>query len=461
VSTGRQSSFRILHISDPHFGDKSYYGDVAQYPQLMAEVGESLAKAGLIDRNGPKPFFDAAILSGDFTWQGRSNGFQTSAKFISLLTMSRYCKPDSILLIPGNHDMSYMRDGVAQWTAPVVEQPYRDFIADVLGETPEPVLFHIKEFRDRGIVLAGLNSTRIIRDDTNELGYVGYDQLFAVMNRIWKARPAAGARPELLVMVLHHHLTHMDTAPAEQLVPPRAQRRYSYDVDAPAILEAMGAFNVEVILHGHQHLRWLERHQAGDPVGKPPQPFWISAAASAGICHPDSRDEHHFQVLEISEDLRTLQLHHFSARVLAKEKPREWGYRCHDPLALEPRPLLRPAANEWARMDGKSRAWNSFYQREEVSWDARQLIGGGDAGWSELYRRVLAYWEAVKNDPKLPEHLRAKAAFERALRATLEALRREHKSFQERFEKQLDTPNALSLVQYVLHEMLRLTGPAV
>jgi hypothetical protein len=278
------------------------------------------------------------------------------------------------------------------------------------------------------------------------------------MNRIWKSRPVGSQQPEVLLMVLHHHLTHMDTVPVGQLIPSRQQRRYSLAVDAPAILQFMCEVKVQLVLHGHQHLRWLERHQAGDPVGLLPHPLWISAAASAGICYPDSRDEHHFQVLEISEDLAGLKLHHFVADARAKDRPRRWRYHAHDPLVLEPCVLLRPGPDRWAAMNAQSALWNSFYQREEDSWQVKQLLSAGEPQWAQLYLRLLAYWDEGDTRQALPADFRDKQAFERTLRATLAALRHDP-ALLRNYENLLGTANSLSLSQYILNLMLRLGGP--
>lgn len=454
MSPGLQpDSFRILHVSDPHFGEKSYYGDVTQHLELILEIGQSLRDAKLIDKNGTKPYFQAAILSGDFTWQGRPDGFRAAAKFIDLLTTMRYCAAGTILLIPGNHDMSFVRDGVTQWTAPAVERHYRDFFADTMGETPDPLLCDVRDFADHGIVLVGLNSSRIIREDTNELGYVGYDQLFAVMNRIWAVRSAAPRPPELLLVALHHHLTHMDTVSPAEVIPGRPRRRYSCDVDAPIIVQGMRNVNVQMVLHGHQHLRWLERHQAGDPVSGLPQPLFISAAASAGICYPDSREEHHFQVIEIFKGLAGLRLHHLYADARADFRTRRWSYHAHDPLPLNPGVLARPGRERWAEMDAHSREWNWFYSREEDSWEARELRAGAPGAWDRLQSRLLAYWVDGSARKALPPAFAERAVFERTLRLTLSALRRDLVWLAD-FENQLSTPNALSLSQYILRLML-------
>jgi predicted MPP superfamily phosphohydrolase len=454
--------FRILHISDPHFGEQSHYGelgpDSAQALRLVLEIGMALRKAGLIASDAARPpkrlepHFDAAILSGDLTWQGKTNGFKLAADFVKLLEKHNYCARHSILLIPGNHDMSFVRGGKKLWLGEDVELPYREFLADV-GHKSFGFLARVKEFRSTGIVLAGLNSARIIRDDSDELGFVGYDQFFGVMSYIWSRRSKPlKERNELLIGFLHHHLIQMDPATPRGYIPRRGMRRYSITLDAPQIMAGMRQAKVQLVLHGHQHMQWCALDRSGKPDksgGAWPEPLPIWAAGSAGIRYPDSRDEHHFQVVDVAEDLCSLTVHHFSADARVTSVPRVWRHVTMDPIKLTPEPLRRPDELVYREMDGDSRAWASSFERQQRNWKVMSLLDGGERGMNELRAFLFAAWEEGNARGVLPFHLRDRAAFEQSLDVVLRRLRIDPSLLQD-YERLVGTGNELAMDQWIL-----------
>jgi hypothetical protein len=454
--------FKILHLSDIHFGTKSHYGEgPVQYLNLMIEVGDALKRAGCqptLKHLNLKPYFQAAVLSGDFTWQGNDDGFRQTRQFIKMLGDSNYCSPESVLLVPGNHDMSFVRDGRNHWLEPDVERSYRQFISQIRSNGASRFLDSIMEFGSEGVVLAGLNSSRIIRQDSEELGFIGYDQLFAVMNRLWEDRPRKSGKKELLIFVVHHHLSHMDSIDAGTTLPPRWRRRQSQTVDAPAVLEGMREMNAQIVLHGHQHKRWIDRNQSGTPgsnSGALPDPVLICAAGSAGICYPDSRDEHHFQVFEISDDLLSVTLHHFWADA-QQGLGRPWEHKAMDPLPLRDCSPCLPGPDRLAVMKGHSMWWADFYQRQEADWHAKELWNGSEQEFRALRDRLmtLRHDGQARAGVMLPPKAQDGQVFGAVIDAGITELRKQLPAVRAKFESQCETPNALSVDQFILRWLI-------
>jgi len=419
----------------------------------MLEMSRALGRAGLVHKGDKKPYFDATVMSGDLTWQGKKDGFTAAKHFVNLLESAGYCSRWSILTIPGNHDMTFVREGEQQWIGPDVELCYREFIREATGKDPSGFLARIKEFRSRGVVLVGLNSTRVIRKDSDELGFIGYDQFLAAMNSLWKTRPQTSpSMNELLIVFLHHHLLQIDAIKPEMLVSPSSRVRYSITLDAPLMIQVMREVNAQVVLHGHQHQRWWSVDQSGDPLttgGALAAPLLIVGAASAGICHPDSRNEHHFQVMEVADDLLSLQMHHFSADAKDRNVPRDWQYNPTESIPLRPCCLRSPDEDRRKVMDAEGRAWASSYSRLESSWHVQQLMRGGEQEWQELRLYMMGIWRDGSQRNVLPSELRDQWKFERGLDAVLAALRRDPTMLQE-YESLLNTGNAMSLDQFLL-----------
>lgn len=95
------SLYRILHIADPHFS-YCHYKD-----GTPAEIGRRYADElfDVIDQKSlyPRPF-DCIVLSGDFTFSCRNEGFEAAEAFV--VAISQYTAPQSVVVLPGNHDVN-------------------------------------------------------------------------------------------------------------------------------------------------------------------------------------------------------------------------------------------------------------------------------------------------------------------------------------------------------------------
>lgn len=117
------NTFRLAHLSDPHFG--------AHDPELVDALPGTLKTLNL----------DAAIITGDFTMAGRRHEFRQAKAWIERITPSP-------IVIPGNHDIPKFNQLIDRFFRPF--RRYRDYI--------DPDVDHV--LASKGIHLRALNSSR-------------------------------------------------------------------------------------------------------------------------------------------------------------------------------------------------------------------------------------------------------------------------------------------------------------
>lgn len=195
--------FRILHLSDLHFG-----------PPYLPQVGEAVMQ--LAPRLKP----DVIVISGDFTQRATREQFAEARQFIDAL-------PDvPKITVPGNHDIPLYR-AAERWNQP--HMLYREYISDQLDTV----------FRCDKAVIVGLDSTAPRTAITN--GRIRQRQL-EMCSEAFADVPDGAVR----IVVAHHHF-----APAPD---------YLHDQTMPKARRAMRQFveqGVELILGGHLHRAYI------------------------------------------------------------------------------------------------------------------------------------------------------------------------------------------------------------
>src|SRR5580704_12067930 len=106
----KDEPFRILVLSDVHFGSWSYYtSDVSpalKMPrqwaaQLLAELGACLKPPTVV---APPPYA-SVVLNGDVTSLCEEDGFAAAKILVNGLVKDYVRSRKDVLLIPGNHDV--------------------------------------------------------------------------------------------------------------------------------------------------------------------------------------------------------------------------------------------------------------------------------------------------------------------------------------------------------------------
>jgi len=195
--------FRLLHISDLHFGSP-----------YVPRVGEALLRAA------PELNPHAIIVSGDLTQRAKAEQFREARAFIDQLPHVPR------LVVPGNHDVPLYR--VAErLTDP--HKYYREYISAELDS-----VLGLDE-----AVIVGLDSTAPRRSITNGRLHAGQLEF---CSEAFAEAPDQAVR----IVVAHHHF-----APAPD---------YLHDQTMPHSRRAVNRFvdlGVELILGGHLHRAYI------------------------------------------------------------------------------------------------------------------------------------------------------------------------------------------------------------
>lgn len=234
-------TFTLAHISDVHLAPISGFGLAHANVKRVLGMGNWLLKrrhihraeavaAIVADLKHHRP--DHVAVTGDLVNLGLPGEYADAARWLAALG-----PPPDVTVVPGNHDI-YVRlnrdPGIERW---------RDYMrgAEPQGDADRGFPF----VRRLGpVALIGLNSA-LPRPPFYASGRLGAAQLTALgrtLDRLWSEGLAR-------VVLIHH-------PPLPGHAPPR--RALADAAELTAILERHGA---EVVLHGHNHVDRLTRHQ--------------------------------------------------------------------------------------------------------------------------------------------------------------------------------------------------------
>jgi 3',5'-cyclic AMP phosphodiesterase CpdA len=209
--------FRLLHVSDLHFGRSS----VAAQVEGVERIWESEK-------------FGAVVVSGDLSQRTRTKEFERARQFVE---DARRFAP--VLVVPGNHDTAWWMAPLGMGSIPAMYERYRKYVCEEL----EPVL------RVPGATIVGLNSARGIQSFTlttrpRDLSVVGAlrEAQWAKAKREFDAAPTA----DLKVLVFHHNLLRGELS-----------NRWGLSNRARGIASA-AATGADLVLCGHDHQAGLE-----------------------------------------------------------------------------------------------------------------------------------------------------------------------------------------------------------
>jgi hypothetical protein len=115
-NVAKMSAYRFVHLSDIHFGQErdgtlAKHEDVRE--ELLADCESLRQKVGVA--NG-------VLVTGDIAYSGKKEEYGHAGEFLDRLTAAIGCKRNSVLVIPGNHDIDL--DGI-DYTAKMLHEKLR------------------------------------------------------------------------------------------------------------------------------------------------------------------------------------------------------------------------------------------------------------------------------------------------------------------------------------------------
>jgi len=273
----------LLHLSDPQFGrhHRDATGATAadrDHDTLRARLLQDLAE---LEDEGEPVHPELVVVTGDLSEQARPSELRELEAFATGLLAGLGLPRDRLVLVPGNHDVSwpaceaYFKQCEAEERAPVPPywpkwHAYAELFQRWYGGIEAP--FELTEARPftlyvhEGLrtVVAGLNSTMPeTHRDGEHFGGLGEDQLRWFQEQLRPYR----TRGFLRIAAVHHNVQRKAQDDDENLR------------DAELLDRLLGG-EVNLVLHGHTHdgkLGWL----------RPDVPiFGTGSAAVKGLARP-------------------------------------------------------------------------------------------------------------------------------------------------------------------------------
>jgi 3',5'-cyclic AMP phosphodiesterase CpdA len=399
-------SYWVLHIADPHFS-RSHFDD--KDPSTIGRNHAIEVKDVLREHDLSRERFHALVFSGDFTFAYEPRGFTAATAFVKEL--SNLAEPGAIVVIPGNHDVDISNClPIGRFSVPVektlAEAKFRGFLDTIEqerrvgGNATAPDRFLSMPLRveiagQSGLVLLGMNSSRVERWDAQGWGYVGLDQVRELGMQLL-AEDSPAKEGDVVVGITHHNLLPVWDLPLGEVMRLPGQRKLSFTVDSASVLHALNDLGVAALLHGHTHVI-SPKHVRGYG-GEDERSTMVFGAGSLGLWHP-SCEGHHIQLLEINST--TISIHDLTCETKDHQRngPRLWTPAAKQEVEIyrwwnldraqralkAMRPKARAAEIDWLAMESWSRL-RAYFDTErrartldQIHSDVQALPGGESA----------------------------------------------------------------------------------
>lgn len=247
-----QPLFRLIHISDLHFGSawpRPPTADLSETPGLEThdpEVARALATSirKILLRAESQGFPARIVDTGDLTTFGRAAAFELVRQYLTGTVDGIGLRDPALPTIPGNHDVWGGGLWGLPWPGVVDPQSVRDRYFDDL-----PML--CLHPGGPNIYLYRLDSTRLekhtdwqtpLGNTVLARGHVERDQLTRLKELVKNEDPD-GAR--LRIAAIHHPLMYPENA----AFPPTHNL-----IDPANVVRTLTGLNFGIVLSGHQHL---------------------------------------------------------------------------------------------------------------------------------------------------------------------------------------------------------------
>ncbi len=236
--------YRILHISDLHFGASHFFRTALSDPGRLS-LGDSLEALDLAA-------LDAVVISGDLLDVNAAADVAKAKLELKSMLAKIGVDKDRVFFVPGNHDLT--------WDPDYGSKPlhfYDDLLVDLgfSGQSGELPMVKVLEAKagTKPLALILMNSCLVEGQTTAGLGRISTPQLLRI-EKLLKGQ-SVNSKSHHIVAVLHHHLLPICV---EEILDPNNPKRAlvklpSLTVDAVEVLQKLTEWGATAVLHGHQH----------------------------------------------------------------------------------------------------------------------------------------------------------------------------------------------------------------
>jgi predicted MPP superfamily phosphohydrolase len=265
-----ETSLRLLHISDLHFGSDTASRTLAGIGNIT-QLCDSIKQCWPA-RDGSPAGPDLVLITGDIGNTGHPKDYEDAMEwFQQFSTEFQWSLPTPrFLIVPGNHDFSVPlcsahrihlgqdnkptlsdADGQAQeQLAAYAMLPFSEFVTRVCG------IRHLRAgyplgawvefgFSEYGVAFSGFNTSRCHSQASWPLRSIHRDDIAAV-NKSFTEREVNTAASEILHIALSHHSLIRYSGAREEV---------SNDQECSEHLLGK-SWSPQLLLHGHEHRRW-------------------------------------------------------------------------------------------------------------------------------------------------------------------------------------------------------------
>jgi 3',5'-cyclic AMP phosphodiesterase CpdA len=237
---------KIAHLSDLHLGD-----DFIPRSLLRGRYWKCRAEPKIVDGLSTalrdlSP--DYVVISGDFVNKSNKKQLSSAANYIrSLFSKSGRDLSRSLLLVPGNHDVSFFpsrhRDQFKRL------RKYREFLQQLFEESDIEARRPPFEVHDplRRVIFIAFDST-LKNYPPGAEGEIGTEQLEWATTKLRALKQQLGAdySEYTKIAIVRHHVVGIPGAGT-------SGERFMQLLDAADVMKTMHGLDFNLVLHGHKH----------------------------------------------------------------------------------------------------------------------------------------------------------------------------------------------------------------
>jgi len=305
----------ILHISDLHFGKNFHNYSIKNGSGKKNLI--NILKEGIVDEIG------LVIITGDLVSCADANELQiTVIDFLTKICESFNLSKDKIVLVPGNHDIPLDKTDLVDYSH---LRPFKNFLKEFYGEKKDITGVVEYSIGDKILQIIKMNSANF-RNEFKEFGYINWSELLE--NKVKKIGPKK--ENQIRIAILHHHLIPV----AEFIVLSKEEiekNPFAYNstvIDAGSVIKGLQELNVDLVLHGHQHIPAILKFAKGRRIRGTTElegldsPIIISSSGTFSRIPGNEFPTNTFSIIKIDDDRITIEISEFTPGHGPEEKYR-------------------------------------------------------------------------------------------------------------------------------------------